>query len=908
MSTASLVYAEGSTLTLNGGTVTGIPVTVSDVNDSAVNGKWQISSDGVQFSDATINVYTDSVTEYAIKPADSGKYLRYEQGGEYSDIIGPLPESKGPLGITTKTDDLREFSDPAYCFRLNGETEEFILLDYSESDGAFVITKGFYGRKKWAASNNKQYIKFDPKDSNNIAYALNNTFLTSGWMDDFNEQKVFSLPRAVTDYIVEHEWFTEAAHSTSNAPADYVVSAKLAFLSQTEWIKYKHIIGYGDGAPDNQWYLRTARGDNNQLAANPTGVCTQHQPAAYQGRVIQVTNMTYGTDVRPCFYLSKNFFAENVIDVAHAGENVKTFIKDNFTKDELMNGGYSLGDVAVLGFDVGEIPSVSDVVLTYSKQKGEPMMVSYSLSDMSDSEKTEVKWYSSATADGSFDLVTKNVFSDKGDKYFVKPADKNKYFKCEVIPKNADGVAGTSMMSNVVGPAIGSVGPCTVVMDGVSHLPKDTPEEYSFSIYGEEKEFVLLDAENKDEDGIFLFTKNYYGRKKWANEKSMEYVRFDPEVEGSFAYALNNEFLENGWTDDFKSTVYSFSSVMKKHIVEHKWFTESGHAKSAAAGDYNVTCKLAPLSLEEWMKYREKIGHTDDCPDNQWYLRTSRGDQETLANCILTICTELTNENKGRALQGNLDYGFDVRFGFYVVGDFFKKVKIEPTTAGSEVLKVLYQSCDLEDLKNLGYTDEEIALLGYDNIPVAKNPVFVGVLAAGEKIGVSYEYSGAVADRKAPECEWYLSDSANGEYEKVGEGSGFVLGDDTQGKYLRVVFKPVAENGLRGAAVTLDSNIPLRAPQNYSVSVDNLSIEDNTVSAEISTVNRTGDNSIKCVVSAYDVSGKLIFTECETKSLTTGKINLSKTVPEETVLVRVYCLSGDSLLKPVALAICREGE
>lgn len=895
-------FAEGSGISIKGGTVTGEPVTVS----GAESGKWQLSSDGTNYTDAVLNQYTDSSTEYAIKPEDEGLMLRYVSSdeSEVSNVIGPLPKSAGPLGITDRTDDLIENTNPDYCFKMSGTETEFIMLDYDDKDGVFVLAKDYFGKDKWNEQDSKENVKFDPEQSGSLAYKLNTELATGKWKDNAGIE--YFLPEKMPEYIKMHAWFTEAAHKSTNAPADYIVNAKIALLSHSEWLKYKGIVGYGDGASEKNWLLRTARGDRDNLATRIESVYTQNASASNCGKIIQI-KMQDVYNIRPCFYLDKTYFEENVVNISEAGSNVKKFIADNFTADALMKNGYSLADLVELGFEMGDIPKASDVSISYTGEQGVPMTAQYTLSGGADDSQTEVRWYSSTSKSGTYTLVQKNSHSDIGNKYFVKPSDKGKYFKCEVIPKNSEGSAGMGVMSeDAAGPAISSVGPKSVVLDPTPITNQETPSEYVFSIYGEDKEYVLLDSENMDTDGIFMFTKNHYGRKKWAAANSSEYVRFDPEEEGSFAYKLNNDFFESGWTADYGTASYTLSSKLKKQILEHEWFTESGHGESAAAGDYKVTCKLAPLSLAEVLKYADRIGNSDDCSDNQWYLRTARGDQKNLNNQMLTVITKYGSTNQGKIIGVNLTYGSDVRFGFYVGADFFKKVKIDPSGAGSEVLKVLYETCELSDLEALGYTEEEIAALGYNQLPKAENLRFCGTLAAGEKISVDFDYSGQLPKADEPICEWFVSDSQTGEFKSIGTGKDIVLAENLSGSYVKAVLKPVQENGLIGNAVSIVSDIPLSAAADYSVWIDSIEKNDNVITAHCLAVNRDGTNSVLLAVFGYDDNGKMIFASAEPWQVSNVGADISKTVPEEVKIIKVCCLSNDGILRPIDMSVYGE--
>ena len=346
--------AAESVITISGGDVTGVPLTVSLSDGTEANGTWQISTNGIDFTDKSLNSYTDTVNAYAIKPTDKNKYIRYAQeiDGEviYSNVVGPLPASKGPNTNTNNSSDWQGLSkspNADYIFK-PADGQSFTLLDTTNAstDGLFVIANNGYGRV--LVGNNG---KFDPSNSDSLASKLASLAETGSWSADwYGNAKTFSLPTSIKNNLKEHSWLTDAGHADSATPADYIYSGKLSVLSYTEWMQYKSIIGYrlSANAGADWWTLRTG----SASGAGTMHVIWQQADVSNSGRVMNQP-MNRLPDIRPCFYLDKDYFLNNKIDVESAGSVVKEYIRSNYTKEELMSGGaaYTLVEVAAFGYE-----------------------------------------------------------------------------------------------------------------------------------------------------------------------------------------------------------------------------------------------------------------------------------------------------------------------------------------------------------------------------------------------------------------------------------------------------------------------------------------------------------------------------------------------------------------------------
>lgn len=216
-------------------------------------------------------------------------------------------------------------------FRVWGDDNEFILLDVAEDDNSskfFVMAKSYFSKKAYGSNQ-----RFDPENSMNIAYFLNNEFLTKGITDSFTK-RTYRLPQGVVDHIdTEHIWTTEAGRTAGNCPTEYTVKAGVALISQTEYQKYQTKIGMEDGFDDlictpnwKGFWTRTGAQSAEMICVR-SGVSTT--------KLLGWTSTDAGLCIRPVFWLDVDFFRDVAIDLSTAGENVKAVFKKYYTVNEL---------------------------------------------------------------------------------------------------------------------------------------------------------------------------------------------------------------------------------------------------------------------------------------------------------------------------------------------------------------------------------------------------------------------------------------------------------------------------------------------------------------------------------------------------------------------------------------------
>ncbi len=224
-----------------------------------------------------------------------------------------------------------------------------------------------------------------------------------------------------------------------------------------------------------------------------------------------------------------------------------------------------------------------------------------------------------------------------------------------------------------------------------------SPEENVFRVFGTDMEFILLDTSDNLESKFFIMAKSYFPKKAYGKNQ-----RFDPEDPGNIAYFLNNEFLTDGITDGFTKRLYKLPNEITAHIDKnHVWETEAGRTAGNCPERYYFTAGVALLSQEEYLKYQNKIGMTDefnnliDAPNFVgWWTRTGSASSEMICVRPVTGTTQLYG-------WASNDAGLNFRPAFWVDKDFFKNVKIDLTTVGENVKQEIKKYYSIDELKNL---------------------------------------------------------------------------------------------------------------------------------------------------------------------------------------------------------------
>lgn len=400
-------------------------------------------------------------------------------------------------------------------------------------------------------------------------------------------------------------------------------------LSRTEWAKYYTVIGTKPtGARFNQTWMRTGSGNAAQMVTIAVNGGVNPNYASGKTRAINGAAKSKN-DVRPCFYLDKTYFAENKIDVSSAGDEVKKFIRENYTRED-MESIYDISEMVRLGYHYDGLLEVSDVTLTMGDDSITPVTVSYTWNSETTEYGSTYDWYVSADGTNNWTKVTTTTVKE----YNIRAADGGKYLKCIVSPNDEDFNPSMPAESNVVGPLPNSRGPVTVQESIYEDQPHDTPEENVFSISGNDKKFIFLDTNGSGDSKFFVLADDQYGIYNWrkdynADGSSVATAKYDPSNPDSIASQMNSEeFLAK------------LPVEVVSHIdAQHTWITEAGNKNSDIPGDYTVDCAISFLSYAEWQQYHSKIGY-DNGMLYGWFLRTARGDIDGSPYAPMYVCTD----------------------------------------------------------------------------------------------------------------------------------------------------------------------------------------------------------------------------------------------------------------------------
>lgn len=293
----------------------------------------------------------------------------------------------------------------------------FILLDRNLDGEYFVMADEEYGqagmmtkdeiealneqkgsKKGWAVTD----WLYDPTTVDSTEWKLTNDKwgLLSGnpdngfgyWSTYTGDQTKKVIPKEMVDDIVLKDWEIEPFlpitgwqfNSYANVDAKnekdewyknmdtttvHKVSAKVALMSATEYDTYKSKIGFVNNDTGALYARNTLRTTSGGIGGvQDTGDWTFEPGYVQVGLSGDVIKVAYATalDVkymmRPVMWLEADFFKNNKIDVATAGETVFTEMRDLYTKEDLAET-YTSDEIALIFGEISQLP-ISNVTFT----------------------------------------------------------------------------------------------------------------------------------------------------------------------------------------------------------------------------------------------------------------------------------------------------------------------------------------------------------------------------------------------------------------------------------------------------------------------------------------------------------------------------------------------------------------
>lgn len=260
---------------------------------------------------------------------------------------GAIVEENGTVFTVAK-------ENPAqYVFKSGNYT--YSLLDKDADGNYFILCDDRYGNLALNSASVNNIFDPDPATTNasyagdtNVATWLNSDFLNgtslTGTMTA-NKSMTAKDPALNPEYIVSHDWYIEgnsqpadeATHLTDVTTNDFTVNCKIALPSWSEYIKYSDKIGYASVqykennlTANHMILLRTP----SKNAANMNYFRESTGNTASINMVTQANTST-SLFLRPCFYVSREYFRNTRLDVESMGDEVKNTLKTDFTVDEL---------------------------------------------------------------------------------------------------------------------------------------------------------------------------------------------------------------------------------------------------------------------------------------------------------------------------------------------------------------------------------------------------------------------------------------------------------------------------------------------------------------------------------------------------------------------------------------------
>lgn len=258
----------------------------------------------------------------------------------------------------------------------------------------------------------------------------------------------------------------------------------------------------------------------------------------------------------------------------------------------------------------------------------------------------------------------------------------------------------------------------------------DTNTEYEFkSPSGYYYTVIPVDTVTVDGEKQYLFiSNNYYGKfpdgtvalTGSATKEEREKFIFDPEITTSYAYWLNNGFFDGSKKAAAVNSNggVALDSEIASYIRTHDWYVNGYNGKDADNTyidkkynfDYTVNCKVAVLSIDDIVKYAKymkktlKSAGSENTVNTDTYaciLRTFGALDGAGASSLIKRQNPASGNaaNSGSSLCG-------IRPIFYVSQKYFENVKLDLTSAGSGVKKII------SELSPSIYDDELLALKG----------------------------------------------------------------------------------------------------------------------------------------------------------------------------------------------------
>lgn len=733
-----------------------------------------VRTEGIYETKMTVNAvieglkYADYRYQWVISDSKNGKYLpisggteprleipsdlsekwikvRAELGnGEYSESE---PRQIGKRWQRTSNTSLEGCTSPDKddMFKIDGQ--EFILLDKFESDKDryLVLCEEPVTKRVYSSGAGQQ-----PKEM--MEWLNGNEFKNAGY-----------LPKAIFRHLDENAvWKLEPYAYFNNDGANIVentIAGGIALPAVSEVKKYIDKITL---VKEGGWWSRTPYASS--FGGDGNCVLGSSADALNGGTFYPYYSKDASMGIRPVFYLDRDFFTKERIDLESIGRNIRNILIADYEKSEFT--AYSQSEREILlntGFVEAKLEHVMDsaggnIPIAFHAKTNEEHTYKFTLTadgtvvsqeelhlnnkEMQEEEKAveisgiydtnlplkvqnpysggSISWYVSDTYQDGYTLIegeTKDVFipvQDYANK-FIKAVvtDGDKIHESEPIvlndrwhgknqgPPNGEEVDNAEKNAKIASAVIGTT------FD-------NTPEKYIFDIGGQD--FILLDIMNDDESRFLVMSRKAIGQRTittngqipadimcWLNNKE------------SVEVSINGTFEPIAGAEDYTKTGYlsdpeNFTALPKgiKEGINYNAYWKQEPKMYGGDVERVYRAGISIPAVTEIERYYDKFGWKDSGTKYTW-TRTghaNRGDGEQMLSYNTDWARGTLYPNTAYKKAGGNSFG--IRPVFYLKNDFFLNNAVSLTEVGSEVRNAILESYSAEQLLSAGYDKAEV--------------------------------------------------------------------------------------------------------------------------------------------------------------------------------------------------------
>lgn len=799
------------------------------------------------------------------------------------------------------------YSNAEKRFTVDGKN--FILLDTDEDGNYFIIADDLYGKKAytdqgigtdlseggWNDIMYKGTWVYNPENPKSVANWLNNAFLTTG---NVQGGETYKLPDKIISNLVEKDWWVEGGSKIEDktfykkydaeAPLytsipSYKITQKVSLLSVTEYFEYwwdvSPLVYGGDnsltGWSDNAWLLRTPNNIALDKADEKNQLALYINACNSGGSGMRATSTVYNAiGIRPVFWLKSDFFGTQKLDKLDKGATSIVNELKKCSPLELLDI-YTEEELASVGIYFVSDSKVSDVYIYGQPIAGNKIIAKYT----AEATSTKTEWLRSSTEDGTYEVVA------EGDELEVKDAYAG-YMKVRVTPYNTDGTVGVPAYSPAFEVRTAGRYPYTVANkdfpNDTTNYPLYNSVKNTFTIDTAQnlKDFIILDkvygADGKPQ--LFIYSSHAMANPvSWATgvagvENETASQKFDPTLEGSLAYKLN---------DNTATSSGSIDSSMWRYVKEHNWLTEAG-LEDVCPESYFAKSKAAPLSYSEYMTYKTKIGSLGLNSENDTYsssvsgnvylrtphnVKSSGGKQQ-----VIRLTTNGGKTMTRFALTENLkSWSIGVRPAMYLDMDYFKNIRInlDATVADSALYAELAKHFTRENLIEIYPVEQELDKIGVvskNDMPKVTDLAINGTLAVDSTVTADYAFDG---NEGATKYQWYAM-GASGVFEPIAGATSksLKLSANEMGREILVAVQPADAEGNNGIETAIYTAEAVRGKVKTFVN-PSASMTDDSISVTFN-VSSDEETTGVMVIAVYDAGGVMVDLKTEPVQIAEG--------------------------------------